>query len=292
MSVENQAPESRKSTPVTWLVIMGLSSAVVLLAFLQMYKRGVHTGEIAPKVEKAATSSEIDLAILKTSTPELVAKGQQLFQINCASCHGPEGKGDGSRAAELNPRPRNYYNEEFKFGALPEQIFNTVSGGSPGTSMPGFALLPAGDRWALVHFVRSQIPNPPQPDGGTPPPATAQTGDTSVADSVSTSTATAPQTAAGPRIPIQLAMQRMSDERKEKIPAYQFRQGAELFTRHCISCHQPGTPGWEAVRVKNALTTAQILSRQMPAHNLPGIKNLDLEEIEAILGYISEHEND
>lgn len=36
-----------------------------------------------------------------------LARGKKLFQQHCASCHGPEGRGDGPAAAALDPRPVN-----------------------------------------------------------------------------------------------------------------------------------------------------------------------------------------
>ncbi len=36
------------------------------------------------------------------------AKGKDKFQAMCASCHGPEGKGDGAAAKALTPPPTNF----------------------------------------------------------------------------------------------------------------------------------------------------------------------------------------
>lgn len=35
-------------------------------------------------------------------------EAQQLFQMLCATCHGPNGRGDGPAAVALQPKPRNY----------------------------------------------------------------------------------------------------------------------------------------------------------------------------------------
>lgn len=89
------------------------------------------------------------------STPELVAKGNAAFQVNCAACHGAKGAGDGAAAAALNPKPRNLATEKFKAGDTPQKIFNTISKGLPGTVMPGFGHLSEEERWALTHFIAS-----------------------------------------------------------------------------------------------------------------------------------------
>ena len=90
------------------------------------------------------------------ATPELVAKGKQLFQQQCVSCHGVEGKGDGPAAAALNPRPRNFHvSEGWKNGRKVSMVFKTLKDGIPGSSMASYATLHIDDRWALVHYVGS-----------------------------------------------------------------------------------------------------------------------------------------
>lgn len=41
--------------------------------------------------------------------------GKTSYLANCASCHGPEGAGDGPVAAALNPKPRNFSDADFKY---------------------------------------------------------------------------------------------------------------------------------------------------------------------------------
>jgi len=99
------------------------------------------------------------------STPAQVAKGRDLFQQNCATCHGVTGTGDGPAAGALNPKPRNFTNPEgWKNGRAPSQIFKTVTEGIPNTPMASFDTLSIEDRWAITHFVSSLGPQPPPPD--------------------------------------------------------------------------------------------------------------------------------
>ncbi|HEX4924721.1 MAG TPA: cytochrome c [Bdellovibrionales bacterium] len=93
------------------------------------------------------------------SSPDRIAKGEALFQTNCAVCHGPKGGGDGVTAKSLNPPPRNMVEGKWKFGGSPFQLFDLITKGSPGTSMAAFGHLPEDDRWALVHFVQSVTKN-------------------------------------------------------------------------------------------------------------------------------------
>ena len=39
------------------------------------------------------------------TTPPGVSRGSQLFQDNCTSCHGSDGKGGGPAAADMTPKP-------------------------------------------------------------------------------------------------------------------------------------------------------------------------------------------
>lgn len=90
--------------------------------------------------------------IAPTQLPDL-QRGAQLFQTQCAACHGPQGRGDGPAAATLDPKPT----------ALAEQLrarerslfalHQVISNGVNGTAMASFGALPEEDRWALAFFV-------------------------------------------------------------------------------------------------------------------------------------------
>ena len=43
------------------------------------------------------------------------AAGKTIFDINCTTCHGMLGKGDGVLSAALDPKPRDLSSGEFKF---------------------------------------------------------------------------------------------------------------------------------------------------------------------------------
>jgi caa(3)-type oxidase subunit IV len=91
------------------------------------------------------------------STPELLAHGKAQFEQQCASCHGVTGNGQGSAAAGLNPKPRNFtVGEGWKNGRKPTAVFKTLTQGLG--QMPVFSSLPADDRWALSHYVLSMGP--------------------------------------------------------------------------------------------------------------------------------------
>ncbi len=86
-------------------------------------------------------------------TPELLQKGKASFEVNCASCHGPAGAGDGPAAPALDPKPSNLGTAKLKGGDKPAQIYATLGKGVPGTAMVAFTHLPEEERWALAYHV-------------------------------------------------------------------------------------------------------------------------------------------
>lgn len=99
-------------------------------------------------------------------TPALVAHGREVFESNCASCHGEKGEGNGKCADFLKPRPRNFTLGVFRFKTTPgpdlpsdADLFRTVSLGLRGTPMPPWKfLLPEQDRWAAVAYLKTLVP--------------------------------------------------------------------------------------------------------------------------------------
>ena len=91
---------------------------------------------------------------------ELTNRGKELFNRQCASCHGESGRGDGIGAYLLRPHPRDFSLGKFRMVStvnhIPsdDDLFNTISQGMPGTSMPPWEHLSKDDRNALVHYVK------------------------------------------------------------------------------------------------------------------------------------------
>ncbi|HZH18224.1 MAG TPA: cytochrome c [Archangium sp.] len=111
---------------MTWTMVVGLLGGSLALA--------------APPAKPAPTKEMLDKA--KTS-----------FGRNCAACHGEKGDASGQMAAILVPKPRNFLKEPFKKGNKPEEIFQTLAMGIPGSTMVAFTQLPEDERWALSYYV-------------------------------------------------------------------------------------------------------------------------------------------
>jgi len=82
-----------------------------------------------------------------------LAHGAALYKAQCASCHGATGGGDGALAATLDPKPIAFSDPERARSRSLMALFQVVSQGVSGTSMPSFASMPEADRWDLAFFI-------------------------------------------------------------------------------------------------------------------------------------------
>jgi mono/diheme cytochrome c family protein len=109
-------------------------------------------------------------ANLSQPGPNALAHGRETFLKNCATCHGPEGKGDGKDVKDMKRddgrpiRPRDLAAGVYKGGGEADRLFARISLGMPGTPMPDLRVLKPEERADLVHFVRSlSAPKPATP---------------------------------------------------------------------------------------------------------------------------------
>jgi mono/diheme cytochrome c family protein len=85
-----------------------------------------------------------------------IAEGKGIYRQHCVLCHGPAGKGDGSKAESLEVRPADLSTPKMsrrKDGAL---YLTIIEGKEP---MPSFrSKFSTNEAWALVNFVRTLAP--------------------------------------------------------------------------------------------------------------------------------------
>lgn len=92
-----------------------------------------------------------------------VANGEEVYEKRCSQCHGETGAADGPGATRGYPRPRPLANNTMykirttPVGALPtdEDLFNIISRGLGGTTMPPFDVLPEQERWDVVAYIKT-----------------------------------------------------------------------------------------------------------------------------------------
>lgn len=120
----------------------------------------------------AVTSIAIPNPPKDLGAPQTVARGRQIYELlECAACHGQNGRGDGPSAATLEPdawgnkqRPFNFTRGQLRGGPTVRDIYRTFMTGINGTAMPSYAdifgepdgeYIKKGDAWNLVSYILS-----------------------------------------------------------------------------------------------------------------------------------------
>lgn len=222
--------------------VLCVVAALAYVAGMHAAKGGGH-GETGAKPK-----ATVDVSALLSPTPELLAAGKQLYAVNCASCHGTSGLGDGVAAAALNPKPRDFAEGYWRYGGGQVRVVRTITEGSPGTAMAAFSGLPLQDRFALAHFVRSLGPklmeDTPEDVAWLGPIGGGGGADSGAA-------AGAGAVAATPAIPIERAMQLLTEPAPPagvSLASVEPDAGSSIYAARCVSCH--GTSGEGGIRVR------------------------------------------
>ncbi|HPG10455.1 MAG TPA: c-type cytochrome [Chitinophagaceae bacterium] len=83
-----------------------------------------------------------------------VATGKSLYSTHCKSCHGTKGKGDGSKAAQLDTECGDFSKASFQGQTDGALFYKTLEGRK---DMPSFKkkIPDTDDIWALVNYMRT-----------------------------------------------------------------------------------------------------------------------------------------
>jgi len=94
----------------------------------------------------------VSLDEVPSRTPSL-ARGAEIWQQQCSSCHGLVGGGDGPAAIGLTPKPAVLANAVLLADVTPLDFYRRVTIGVAGTAMPSYeSRLSADDRWAVSAY--------------------------------------------------------------------------------------------------------------------------------------------
>lgn len=111
-----------------------------------------------------------ELNVRWTPNQDAVEKGRFIYNINCMTCHGPNGDGSPVTPEGLPIKPRDFTGKShinqkvmFKYKslnktdslALDEDLKKTIREGLPGTPMPGFSILSDDDLTALLEYIKT-----------------------------------------------------------------------------------------------------------------------------------------
>jgi mono/diheme cytochrome c family protein len=89
------------------------------------------------------------VAALALALPALADEGADLFKAKCASCHGPDGKGDVPIGRTLKVKSL------VQTKLSPAEIDKIVAEGKPGTKMVAVKSLSPEQRKAVAAFVKT-----------------------------------------------------------------------------------------------------------------------------------------
>lgn len=138
------------------LFLLSSGSLLVLSAF-------VNHSSLAPLSQKVLTdtvkqerwiapASADSIISPIVASPESVAKGEELYNMYCFSCHGDTGYGDGPAGGSMGVRPANFHDRKVisqKDGSLFWKLTN-----GKGNMPPFKEALTEEQRWQLVTFLR------------------------------------------------------------------------------------------------------------------------------------------
>lgn len=137
--------------------------------YAKLYKRAAKDEEPEPAeihtqmIKQLAPGPVLEVPNdLPAATPESLARGRAIFTKNCATCHGPQGAGDGPQVKGMKndngqpTKPRDLARGIFKGGGEPQRLYCRIALGIPGTPMPASsAALKPSEIGDLVNFVLS-----------------------------------------------------------------------------------------------------------------------------------------
>lgn len=127
-----------------WSEMLSAEAIEAAIDLIYRWPEMVQSGVEFPEVEVMSIPS----------SPELIADGQQLFNIACKSCHGVDGYG--------SPMAPAVNNQIFLAETPDAAIYQIIAGGVPDTLMPAWgSRLNDQDIQSLVAFLRSMEPSAP-----------------------------------------------------------------------------------------------------------------------------------
>jgi cbb3-type cytochrome c oxidase subunit III len=115
---------------------------------------------------RQSLQGKTDAKKLKNPIPSDAAsieEGRKIYLRNCASCHGPSGKGDGSMALG-GSTPADLTDDKWDHGSTDGEIFVVIRDGVS-ADMEGYKdKLSEKQIWQVINYIRSIGPKDPVKD--------------------------------------------------------------------------------------------------------------------------------
>ena len=130
------------------LATAAYSSALTLAlsaAPQHQHDAGAHRHPDAAKVKNPVTADATS-----------IAAGKEVYAKNCANCHGESAKGDGRMGEQLDPKPPDLTDADWKHGSTDGEIFKVIHDGAAKTGMKPYGRkLTEHQIWDVVNYLRS-----------------------------------------------------------------------------------------------------------------------------------------
>jgi len=107
----------------------------------------------AGTVARGDAERERDIRTKPAMTRELLARGQNRFQIYCTPCHGQTGEGNGMVVQRGMPHPTSYFDPRL-LAADDQHFFDVITTGY-GAMYSYASRVEPRDRWAIVAYIRA-----------------------------------------------------------------------------------------------------------------------------------------
>lgn len=136
-------------------------------ALRQMVAARAAPPEVANRARSiaAALLSLYPVPVAPARMPDL-KQGAALYQAQCASCHGAQGRADGPLAAGMTPPPVAFSDRDRARERSVFALHQTITRGVEGTAMPAFGALSDDERWALAFYVSTMAYSPEEGQAG------------------------------------------------------------------------------------------------------------------------------
>ena len=145
-----------------WILIMALATGAILLLSACSSAVGEQSSgedDHAEEEHMDTPKEYADITNPYAADHEAAEAGAVLYEINCATCHGVGGQGDGPAAEGLDPKPASladaHMMEDMSDGAL---FWRVSEGGTMepfNSAMPPWkGLLSEDEIWQLVAYIR------------------------------------------------------------------------------------------------------------------------------------------
>lgn len=129
--------------------LMALGAGLVVIVSLAF----TYTTFYQPKPWPVPDASKNKVNPLKGDAAS-IATGKTLYNTHCKSCHGTKGKGDGTKAAQLDTECGDFTSAAFQSQTDGALFYKTMEGRK---DMPSFKkkIPDADEMWAIVNFMRT-----------------------------------------------------------------------------------------------------------------------------------------